>query len=1183
MSLQGPHLGNSPSVALKPIQTTPPNDHVLEIPATLISSQLSIYTSALIDSGATSCFMDIKFATQNNIPVRCKRIPQRVEAIDGKELSSGAITHETPLIKLCIGQHQEDLSFNLIASPHHPIVLGVPWLKTHNPNIQWAQHKITFLPKSCHKHGVLKPLIISSLSASSISTTLTESEPLSNSPSEDFTKLPAYYHDLVEVFSKKKADKLPVHRMYDHAIDLEPGTTPPYGPIYNLSEPELKALRENLDENLAKGFIRHSQSPAAAPILFVKKKDGSLRLCVDYRGLNKITKKNRYPLPLIPSLLDRLRSAKIYSKIDLRGAYNLVRIKEGDEWKTAFRTRYGHFEYLVMPFGLTNAPATFQHFMNDIFQDLLDAFVIIYLDDILIFSNSSEEHIQHVHTVLQRLLQHNLYAKLEKCEFHTQKVEFLGYVISPSGVSMDPSKVKNIVEWPTPKSVHDIQVFLGFANFYRRFIPNYSQLTTPLTSLLKKDTPFIWSEKAQISFNKLKDMFSSAPILAHPNPAKQFIVEADASDFAIGAILSQYDASQMLHPIAYFSRKLHAPECNYEIYDKELLAIKEAFSEWRHYLEGAQHKVLVYTDHRNLQYFTVSRQLNQRQIRWSQFFSRFNFEIIWRPGSQSGKPDALSRRSDLSPGGESKASSLKQQHQETLIKPEQFKLMTTTIPQSPFLDDIKNYAKKDKRMINICRNLLNNPHRSSRLRHFQLQDDILLYKNLVYVPHHLPLQLQILKTYHDSPASGHFGQAKTLELIQRDFWWPNMRQFTNKYIASCDICARSKGIQHKPHGLLQPLPVPQQCWTSVSLDFIVELPKSNGFNCILVVVDRFSKMAHFIPCTTSISASETADLFYRHVFRLHGMPQDIISDRGPQFVSHFWKQFFKLLQVEIKLSSAFHPQTDGQTERVNQILEQYLRCFINYQQDNWYEFLPLAEFAYNNSMHSSTLQSPFYINYGFHPRFSPALVPVQVSQVPAAEDKIAQLTQIQDTLVQTLSHAQEKYKYHADKARMESPVYKPGDKVWLLRYHIQTSRPNKKLDFKRLGPFSVLKQINPVAYELQLPATMKIHPVFHISLLEPYKDINIPGRSTPPPPYIEIDGQEEFEVQSILDSRIHRNQLQYLVEWKGYGISDASWEPAKNLKHAPQVISSFHRKYPNKPRVRRLPGEEGNVTTLVVT
>jgi len=353
------------------------------------------------------------------------------------------------------------------------------------------------------------------------------------------------------------------------------------------------------------------------------------------------TRRNRYPLPLIGNLLDQLRSAKVFTKINLRTRYNNVRIAEGHEWLTAFRTRYGAFEYLVMPFGLTNAPSTFQHFMNDIFSDMTDICVIIYLDDILIFSNSLAEHRVHVRNILQRLREHNLHAKPEKCSFHTDSVEYLGFIISPSGISMDPSKGRVICDWPVPRNLKELQSFLGFANFYRHFIHQYSSIVSHLTRLTHKDTPFIWSSDAHSSFTLLKDTFSDAPILIHFNPTFPTILETDSSDYAISGILSQPQPDGSLRPVAFHSRTMQPAERNYDIYDKELLAVVDCFRSWRSYLEGAAQTTVVLSDHRTLEYFATSKQLSRCQAHWSEFLSGFNYVIRYRPGKLAGKPDAL--------------------------------------------------------------------------------------------------------------------------------------------------------------------------------------------------------------------------------------------------------------------------------------------------------------------------------------------------------------------------------------------------------------------------------------------------------------------------------------------------------------------------------------------------------------
>lgn len=458
--------------------------------------------------------------------------------------------------------------------------------------------------------------------------------------------VPKEYHRFKEIFREKIEDALPKHQPWDHEINLKPDTEPRFGPLYPMSEKELQAMREYLDLLLKKGYIRPSQSSAGSPVLFVPKPGGKLRLCVDYRSLNDITIKDRYPLPRIDELRDRLSGARFFTKLDLRDGYHLIRIKEGHEWKTAFRTRYGLYEYLVMPFGLTNAPATFQALVNHVLREYLDRFCTAYLDDILIYSETLEEHKEHVSKVLQKLLEYSLSVKPEKCTFHAQKVKFLGFIIEPGKVVMDPRKVEDILKWPEPRNVKEVQAFLGFANFYRRFIERYSHIADPLIRLTRKDTSFAWKEPQQEAFDQLKRAFVEAPVLIMFDPDKPLYLETDASDYAIGATLSQPDDKGRLHPIAYYSRKMSPAELNYEIHDKELLAIVTAFKEWRHYLEGANYEITVYSDHKNLGYFTTTKILNRRQVRWAEQLAPFYFKIHYRKGNENGKADALSRRAD---------------------------------------------------------------------------------------------------------------------------------------------------------------------------------------------------------------------------------------------------------------------------------------------------------------------------------------------------------------------------------------------------------------------------------------------------------------------------------------------------------------------------------------------------------
>ena len=1082
--------------------------------------------------------MDERFVRKHKFPVVRLSKPIPVEAIDGRMLSSGAVTEATVPLILQLGDHQEALMFYVITSPRHPVILGLSWLKAQNPLVDWRNHSITFSQTSSEVQAIshvvagTHPPInagISSKADAHIPVTtrkIVHSASSSNPMRTTTDSLPSKYEDFKDVFEKKNVDHLPEHRLYDCPIDLQEGVNPPFGPIYGLSEPELQALRTYLDENLEKGFIQPSKSPAGAPILFVKKKDGSLRLCVDYRGLNKITVRNRYPLPLIPELLDRLRTGKIFSKIDLWGAYNLVRIKPGDEWKTAFRTRYGHFEYKVMPFGLTNAPTVFQHMMNDIFREYLDHFVVIYLDDILVFSSNIKEHTRHVRLVLAKLREHGLYAKSEKCEFDRTSVEFLGYVISTQGITMDTRKVKTIQEWVVPTRVRDVQSFLGFANFFRRFIKGFSVIAQPLIALTRKDATFEWTTTAQKAYDLLKQAFTMAPVLLHPDPTKPFQVETDASDFAIGAILSQPDEVGVLHPVAYYSRKFTAPEINYPIYDKELLAIIAAFEEWRPYLAGAQHRIQVITDHKNLIYFSTTRTLNRRQARWSTFLADYDFEIIFRPGAQHMTDHVLSRRSEfeLTPEDEAYV-----QQSQSLLKPNQFyNFATCLLRDDSLLKQIAEATTTDKFATEVKASITNPSHEPKRpdLARFTIQDNLLFRDNLLYVPEG-PCRTRVLHECHDDPLVGHFGVAKTLELISRGYWWPQPWKLVKEFVKSCNVCARSKASHHRPYGLLRPLPIPKRPWASLSMDFITDLPFVGGYDSVFVMVDRFTKMAHFAPCAKTITGEETTDLFFKNVVRLHGLPNDITSDRGPQFVSNFWRRLLQTFGCTVNLSSAYHPQTDGQTERVNQILEQYLRCSLSYQQDNWVDLLPLAEFAYNNSLHASTGVTPFFANYGLHPRFNISLPSDSVN--PSAEDRARLLEDVHRDLSLELTLAGERYKEQADRHRLDAPQFEVGDFVWLLRRNIATTRPCPKLDYKKLGPFRIIEKIGSMVVRLELPSHFRIHNVFHVSLLEPRHISEIPGRHPSPPPPIQLSTGEEYEVDQILDSRLFRRQLQYLV------------------------------------------------------
>ncbi|KAJ3707978.1 hypothetical protein LUZ61_011683 [Rhynchospora tenuis] len=531
---------------------------------------------------------------------------------------------------------------------NYDVLLGIDWLTQHLAIINCAKREVAFkLPNQtistlkCRKPNDPIPYISTLetkhlMEAGSIAYLVTVID--LNSTKLDLSSIPIV-SEYPYVFPEEISG-LPPDREIEFPIELTPGTTPISKTPYRMAPAELKELKVQLEELLEKGFIRPSTSPWGAPVLFVRKKDGTLRLCIDYRELNKVTIKNRYPLPRIDDLFDQLQGSSVYSKIDLRTGYHQLRIRPSDIEKTAYRTRYGHYEYLVMPFGLTNAPAAFMDLMNRVFHDLLDSCVVVFIDDILIYSKSMEEHEEHLRTVLERLRQHKLYAKLSKCEFWLEQVAFLGHIISGKGLAVDPDKIKAVMEWSPPKTVTEVRSFLGLAGYYRRFVPDFAKMARPLTKLLQKDVKYEWGEAQERSFQELKNRLVTAPILAMPVSGHEYTVYTDASQLGLGCVLTQDG-----HVIAYGSRQLRSHEQNYPTHDLELAAVVFALKIWRHYLYGVKCKI--YTDHQSLKYIFTQKELNLRQRRWLELIKDYDLDIQYYAGKANIVADALSRKSQV--------------------------------------------------------------------------------------------------------------------------------------------------------------------------------------------------------------------------------------------------------------------------------------------------------------------------------------------------------------------------------------------------------------------------------------------------------------------------------------------------------------------------------------------------------
>ncbi|KAK3514159.1 hypothetical protein QTP70_005092 [Hemibagrus guttatus] len=514
---------------------------------TLTAAHISVTVVTLLDSGSAGNFISGTLCRQLGLQTKATSIPYQIQSITGRPVSHRQVSRSPGPVLLQVSVlHVEEITLLVLEESMADVILVRPWLEQHNPILSWKTGEVLKWGDTCFPGCFPDLPVPHSPSPTHLPVQATSIEsPFVNRPLE----IPTCYAPFSDVFCPKRASRLPPHRPWGCAIDLLPGEPVPRGRIYPLSIPEEKAMEEYIKEALAQGYIHPSTSPAASSFFFVAKKDGGLWPCIDYRALNRITMKFRYPLPLVPLALEHLRGATIFTKLDLRSAYNLIRIREGDEWKTAFVTPTGHYEYLVMPYGLTNAPSVFQDFIHEVLREFLHRFVLVYIDDILIYSRNLAEHRHHVAEVLKRLREFQLFLKAEKCSFHQPSVQFLGYNIDSSGIRMDEGKVTAIRNWPTPTTVKELQRFLSFANFYRRFIQKYSSIANPLTSLLRnKPKSLPWSPSAEEAFATLKKAFATAPLLVHPDPDKPFIVEVDASMTGVGAVLSQHPSMRLLLP-----------------------------------------------------------------------------------------------------------------------------------------------------------------------------------------------------------------------------------------------------------------------------------------------------------------------------------------------------------------------------------------------------------------------------------------------------------------------------------------------------------------------------------------------------------------------------------------------------------------------------------------------------------
>ena len=1078
-------------------------------------------------------------------------------------------------------------------------------------------------------------------------------------------------------------------RSYQAEIDLLPGAQARMMRSYRLTPKERDELVKQITKMIEKGWIRPSSSSWGAPVLFAPKSDGGLRMCIDYRMLNAATVRNAHPLPHVQDALDGFAGAEVFSTLDLAAGFHQIVLKEESRHLTAFRTDQGLYEYNVMPMGLANAPAMFQKAMNDMLRPFMNKFVTVYMDDIIIYSKNMEEHAEHLKQVLAVMSKYGYKARKDKCCFGVSSVPFLGHVVSGKGLSVDPSKVTLVENWPAPLDVGQVRSFVGLVQYFKRFIKDLSTILVPLTHLTKNNTPFVWSVDCQSAFQQVKALLSTAPVLAMPDPKKRYTVYTDASIYGCGGVLMQEG-----RPVAYCGKKFDQTMTNWTTTEQELFGLVHALETWRCYLEGVQFDL--FTDHQPLVWLRTQPNLSRKQSRWLLYIQRFDMDLKYIPGPKN-PADALSRAPHLT--GEKTPSAAEVQFDEVMAdldakraksvfamtamsgkskksqrklvftfqtgpghrsqrlrakeggKPQQtavpqpkpkwpeqmtmaklFDLRTLArsgmVPQrqplpetEPILEieqlmeidptpdtnvittddsdvneadasepeeeqepseELKRQVEaRDAKDMNIDLFLNKvvegyvhdkwfgvneNYEKLTKVKEFMFKDHALV------LPDHGGVRQAAMYQMHDAPWAGHVGRERTKWALKQAYYWPRMDADVDEYVKSCGKCQRNKARHQQKENRMAPLSVPMRAWEFIGTDFIMFLPvTSKGFDAICVFSCHFTKMVHLVPCHSTITSEEFAKLFRRHIFRLHGLPKTIVSDRGTQFVSGMWRQLTADLGIQLAMSTAHQPSTDGQVERINKTLEEMLRSYVNLSHNDWDEWLDCAEFAINKSRAAATGCSPFELVFQ-HTPLSPPERQLENSLNPEFTDpknkqslmsrrvgrKVGQEWALRLRSARAALHsAKARMKDQADKHRKER-ILEVGDFALLNTKYLNLKKPSvaKKFCPVFVGPFEILKRIGRSAYKLKLPEKCLIHDVIHVSKLWKYNKAVGEDLSVQTPLW--LDGNDMPEVGDILRARGTGDKRHYLVQYKNKDCMYATWEPERALMTTcAHLISQF--------------------------
>ena len=1060
-------------------------------------------------------------------------------------------------------------------------------------------------------------------------------------------------------------------------IKLIPGHEHDYPcrPAQKLDKIQQTELLTQLSFYLKKGWIKPSSSPYGACILFVPKKNGKFRMCIDYRALNKITIKDKYPLPDAEQVIEQLQGATHFSQLDLSHGYHQCILADEDIEKTTFRTIFGAYDWKVMTFGFSNAVPAFIRFMNNTLYKQLGRCCMVFIDDIVIYSKSKEQHIIDCRDVMESISEANLYVNWTKSQFDVKTIKYLGLNISKEGISPFEDKVAVVKDWERPDSIYHLRSFLGAVGYYRKFIFNFSKIAKPLTDLTKDNpdrkqvivtnltvskwgrnqktqsiNPSEWTEACETAFTTLKEALCSYPVLLLPDPTKPYELMTDASKQACGCVLMQRDSNGKLHPVAFYSSKHNEAEANYPVHEFELLAIFKALKQWRHLLIGSG-KITIYTDHKPLTHLLEQDKLSSRQERWITYLADFDVDILAVPGTANQVADCLSRYNydelnDLAEGikrqfamtaqatymqglpcksyascfcnGFASSYAMHGFEQVSQIQPSsvcqsckpsyfdaertaaifgggtQFKSMTVesimkSIVDSYITDPLAQLVITQKTThidLKLVESIIIHSDRDGRETLYIPQGAVIANSQLqtehpvegdVLRPE-CSLREELLRDIH---STGHIGIGKMISKVRENYYWPRLSHSVTSFVRGCKLCQQNKQRTHKLYGKLRTLELPTRRWSRINIDFIVAMPMTKkGFDAIMVVVDGYSKRAHFIPTHSTATAINTAYLFYEHVWKLHGLPEKIVSDRDSKFTSKMWQTLFKLFGSQLAMSTAFHPQTDGLVERTNLTLKEMLRSFSDNARLDWDLFLPAAEFVYNSTYNTSIKDTPFKLDTGQQPLDPHGLAVRKILADTAESPDIVNnyddqakgfIEQWNESLVkarQYLEESSERMTKQFAKFRdaVKEGTFKLGSKVYLDGTHLKVvdktgvKGARKALDKRRLGPYEITEVLgNGTAFRLKLPEHQSFHDVQPISRLELVNESSEFPHAHVENAYLPviIDNVEEFEIEKIIRHRTARGMRYFWVKYLGYDESYNEWKLRSDLSNAPEVLSEY--------------------------